>query len=170
MLPHLILAVLILAASPQISRAAGIATISAYAGTWHSHIEHYKTAYSKARVEDTNFRNDCWRSAGYFACDQFVNGPSAALIVFTYDPKGDVYHTYTVPTDGSPAGSGKLIIAGNTWTFPWQDEDNGKKVYARVVNVFRDPNTIEFRSEYSLDNTHWIITGRGIEHRVSTPQ
>lgn len=164
--PVLLAVLFAAAAATPTARAAGIDTISAYAGTWQSHIVHYKTAYSKARTEDTHLRNDCWRSAGYYACDQFVDGPSKALIVFTYDAAHDVYHNYAVPTDGSPASSGKLLIVGNTWTFPWQEQDNGKTVYARVVNIFHDANTIEFREEYSLDQKHWTVTGRGIEHRI----
>ncbi len=163
----LLATMLLLTCAPSVTCAAGIDTISAYAGSWKSHIVHYKTTYSKPRIEDTSLKNDCWRSGGYFACDQFVDGPSAALIVFTYDGKNDIYHTYTVPTDGSPAGSGKLIISGDTWTFPWQDKDNGKTVYERVVNIFHDPNTIEFREEFSLDQSHWTVTARGLEHRTT---
>lgn len=163
----LIAGLLLFTCMPSVIRAAGIDTISAYSGSWRSHIVHYKTAYSKARTEDSRLKNDCWRSAGYFACDQFVDGPSKALVVFTYDAPRRVYHTYAVPTDGSPAASGRLVISGNTWTFPWQDQDKGKTVYARVVNIFRNPDTIEFREEFSLDRKHWTLTARGIEHRTS---
>ncbi|MDQ2866251.1 MAG: hypothetical protein M3R51_08490 [Candidatus Eremiobacteraeota bacterium] len=155
-------------ATVQQIRAAGIDTITAYAGTWQSHVVHYKTAYSKARTETTHLRNDCWRSAGYFACDQFLEGASKALIVFTYDTAHNVYHTYAVPTDGTPASSGKLLIAGNTWTFPWKDTDKGRTVYGRVVNIFSAPNTIEYRQEYSYDKAHWTVTARGTEHRLSS--
>jgi hypothetical protein len=148
---------------------AGIEKIAAYAGTWHSRTVHYKTAYSTARVETASVRNDCWRSAGYYACDQFVNGPSAALIVYTYDAKRDLYHTSAIPPGGSTASSGELKIAGNTWTFPWTDRQKGKIVYARVVNVFRNADTIDFREEFSLDHAHWITTATGVEHRVATP-
>jgi len=152
---------------PSVSQAAGLSTITAYAGQWKSHLVYYATAFSKAHVDDTSLKNVCWRSAGYYACDQFVNGPSKALIVFTYDAPHDIYHTYGIPTDGTPASSGKLVISGNTWTYPWHYRDHGKTVYGRVVNVFRDPNTIEFRQEFSLDQKHWTLTGRGIEHRIS---
>ncbi len=156
------------AALPTIAaRANGIDTVMAYAGTWQSHIVHYKTAYSKARIEDTHLRNDCWRSAGYFACNQFVNGPSKALVVFTYDATRKMYHTYAVPVDGTPASSGTLFISGDTWTFPWTDHDKGKTVYGRVINIFHGPDTIEFRQEFSYDQAHWTVAARGSEHRVS---
>lgn len=149
------------------ARAAGIDTVTAYAGSWTSHIVHYKTLYSKPRTEDSHLRNDCWRSAGYFSCDQIVEGTSKALIVFTFDSKHNVYHNYGVPADGSPASSGTLTIDGDTWTFPWQDTDKGKIVYGRVINIFHGPDTIEFRQEFSFDKIHWTVAARGIEHRTS---
>lgn len=160
-------ALLVLCAATRAASAAGIDTITAYTGSWTSHIVHYKTQYSKPRTEDSHLRNDCWRSAGYFACDQIVEGTSKALIVFTYDPKRNVYHNYAVPTDGSAASSGTLIVQGDTWTFPWQDSDKGKTVYGRVLNIFHGPDTIEFRQEYSFDKAHWIVTARGTERRTS---
>lgn len=147
----------------------GIEKISSYAGTWTSRIVHYATKYSKARVETATVRNDCWRSADYYSCHQFVDGRSSALIVYTYDAKHRLYHTHAIPQDGNPAPSGLLTITGNTWMFPWQDRDGGKTVYVRIVNVFRNPRTIDFRQEFSLDNTHWTKTADGVEHRTATP-
>ena len=152
------------------SDASGIAKISAYAGTWTSRIVHYTTAYSKARVETTTVRNDCWRSADFYVCNQFVKGESVALLVYTYDAKDALYHIQVVPKDGSaPNAPGTLTIVGNTWTFPWQDKDNDKTVYIRIINVFTDPRTIVFHEEFSLDNIHWTKTADGNEHRVPTP-
>ncbi len=67
---------------------------------------------------------------------------SAELIVYTYDPAHRIYHTHAVARDASASTAGVLTIAGNTWTYPWKDSDNGKPVYVRILNVFRDPNTI----------------------------
>jgi hypothetical protein len=71
--------------APEIQKNQGIEKIAAYAGSWSIHIEHLATAYSKASDEHTQLRNDCWRSGGYFACDQYVEGVSKVLIVFTFD-------------------------------------------------------------------------------------
>jgi hypothetical protein len=150
------------AASPQ-----GLDRIVAYKGTWKSTIVHYETKYDKAHSETATVRNDCWRSAGYFACDQFVNGPSKALVVYTYDPARRTYTTYDVPTDGRPASSGTLTIAGNTWIYPWQTKDGGKTTYFRVVNVFRSPATIAYKSQFSADNVHWTTSAEGMERRVA---
>ena len=72
--------------------------------------------------------------------------------MFTYDPKGKTYSTYPIMNDGRAAGHAKLAIEGNVWTYPWEDTENGKTTYFRVVNTFTAPNRIEFRQEYSTDN------------------
>ena len=140
--------------------------IKGYEGTWKGHTVHYATKFSKARVEDATIHNDCWRSGEYFGCHQIVNGTPAAFIVYTYDEAQHLYHIHTVPKDGGDAHAGTLVIDGTTWTFPWQDKDGERTVYARVINVFSDPNTIQYRQEWSYDNVHWTKTADGVEHRV----
>jgi len=93
-----------------------------------SRIVHYRTTYTKARIENLAVRNDCWRSSSYYVCDQFVNGKSAAFIVYTYNASQRLYHLQVISKDGNPPVSGVLTIEGNTWTFPWQYEDKGKVV------------------------------------------
>ena len=61
----------------------GIDTIMSYAGTWKVHGEHFATAYSQAGKEDKTLRNDCWKSGAYVACNQYVDGESKVLLVFT---------------------------------------------------------------------------------------
>lgn len=144
---------------------AGIQKMLAYQGAWKIETEHFATRFSKAAKESSTLRNDCWRSAGYFVCDQFVNGESKDLIVFTYDARDDTYNSYSVPAAGGGGGSGKLTIKGNVWTFPWEDKQDGKTVYFRVVNTFTAPGTIEYRQEFSEDNVHWTVTAKGFEHK-----
>jgi len=146
----------------------GIEKIAAYQGTWKIETEHFNTRFSKAAKESSTLRNDCWRSAGFFVCDQFVNGESKDLIVFSYDAKDDSYGSYSVPAGGGEGGSGKLLIKGNVWTFPWQDKQDGKTVYFQVVNTFTAPGTIEYRQEFSEDKVHWTVTAKGIEHKLET--
>jgi len=144
----------------------GIEKIMAYKGTWKIETEHFKTRFSDAGKESSTLRNDCWRSGGFFVCDQFVNGESKDLIVFTYDAKDDTYNSYSVPADGGGGGSGKLLIKDDIWTFPWERNEDGKSYHFRVVNVFTAPGTIEYRQEYSEDEVHWTLTAKGLEHRV----
>lgn len=149
---------------------AGIEKIAAYQGTWKIETEHFNTRFSKAAKESSTLHNDCWRSAGFFVCDQFVNGESKDLIAFTYDSKDDSFHSYSVPAEGGAGGGGKLLIKGNVWTFPWEQQEAGKTVYFRVVNTFTAPGTIEFRQEFSEDQAHWTLTGKGLEHKLEKSQ
>lgn len=137
----------------------------AYAGLWKTNIDHFDTAYSKASHETTNLRNDCWKSGQYLACRQEVNGESKVLLVFTCTDAGNCT-SYQIPHDGGEPGSGKLLIDGNTWTFPWSVTENGKTTWFRVVNVWSSHDTIEFRQEYSTDNEHWTRMAAGHETRV----
>ncbi len=146
---------------------AGLDRVSAYEGTWNLETQSFDTPFSKAGKESTMLRNECWRSAGFYACNQYLNGESKALIVFTYSAKDDTYTTHPIPAGGGAPGSGKLLIKGNTWTFPWEVKKDGKTTYFRVVNVFTSSDAIDYRQEYSSDQEHWTATQTGHETKVA---
>ena len=55
---------------------------------------------------------------------------------------------------------------GNHWVYSNQHENNGKTVQFRTINEFRNPDYIEWWSEYSTDGgSHWIKMGGGSEKR-----
>jgi hypothetical protein len=140
--------------------------ISAYAGTWRGEIEHQDSEFSKASKASDLIHNDCWRANKFYACAQTVNGAPGALLVFTWDEKAKAYVIYPIPPDGGPAGRGKLVVDGDTWIFPWDQEKDGATIRFRVVNHFIGRDTIEYRQEYSRDGTNWTVIGRGLEKRV----
>jgi hypothetical protein len=144
---------------------AGIEAIRAYEGTWTVSLQYFDTPYSKASNEKNILRNDCWKSGGYFACNQYVNGDSKVLLVFTYNQSKNEYTSYQIPPGGAGPGSGKLLIEGNRWTYPWESGEGQNKTYFRVVNIFTSPDRIEFRQEYSTDQVHWTQMGQGNETR-----
>ena len=146
--------------------AVGIDTIMAYAGTWKVSGERFATAHSDAGKEDTTLRNDCWKSGGYVACNQYINGESKVLLVFTYSDLTKMYTSYPIPKDGEAAGAGRLQIVGNVWTFPWEVSQNGVNTYFHVVNVFKDHDHIDYAQEFSPDNVHWTKMAQGTETRV----
>jgi hypothetical protein len=151
------------AAKPE---ASGVEAIWAYAGTWKTEMEHFDTAFSKAGKESSTLKNECWKSGGYVACRQIVDGDPKVLIVFTCKAGGECT-SYQIPPDGSEAGSGKMTISGNTWTFPWSTAEGGKTTYFRVVNVWTSARTIEFRQEFSTDGKNWTRMASGHETKVS---
>ena len=163
-----LVASLVLACTTAVAKpASGIELIAAYAGIWKADIAHVDTPYSKALHEAYTLRNDCWRSGDFYACHQFVDEESKAVILFGYDAKSNTYATWPISPGADSVHAGKLVIDGNTWTFPWQTSENGKTTWFRVVNVFTDPRTIAFRQEYSYDQVHWISMATGIEHNVA---
>ena len=87
------------------------------------------------------------------------------LLVFTYKG-GDSYGVTYVPADGGHAISGELIVDGSTWTYPGQQNKLGQTTYFRNVNVFTNPDTIEFREEYSTDQQTWTLMAQGRETRI----
>jgi hypothetical protein len=143
-----------------------IAAIRAYEGTWKLKSDTLETPHSKAGHDEKEIRNDCWRSGGYYACNQYVDGDSKILLVFTFDAGKKIYTSYLVPADGRPASSGVLQIQGDTWIFPWENTEEGHVVYYRVVNVFKSPKLIEYRREFSTDKANWTGMDRGTEVKI----
>lgn len=152
------------AATPD--RSTGLDAIHVYEGAWNVTLQHFDTPYSKASTERTTLRNECWRTGSYFACNQFVDGQSKVLLVFTYDAGKNEYTSYQIPSDGAAAGAGKLYIQGNRWTYPWQTGQGTHVTWFRVVNTFEGPDKINYRQEYSKDQVHWTQMGQGGEIRI----
>ena len=163
---RILIAGVVLCACAAAEDPVGIGKIEAYRGTWKIETEHMDTRFSKAAKESSTLRNDCWRSGAFFVCDQFVNGESKDLIVYTYNAQDDTYNSYSMPAGGGRAGSGRLLIKGNVWTFPWERQEGGKTYYFHVVNTFTAAGTIEYRQEFSEDKIHWTVTAKGLEHKV----
>ena len=155
------------AGAPGAPATHGLDVLAAYAGTWKAVIHHLDTPFSKKGEDLYTLRNDCWRSAGYYACDQFVGGESKALLIYTYDKATGVYSSYPLPA-GSTATvhPGTLIVQGNTWTFPWDGTEDGKTTHFRVLNIWSTPDSIQFRQEFSRDGKQWVTMAEGQETRV----
>ena len=144
----------------------GLGKIAAYAGTWKTQTGHFDTLFSKAGKDSAIIRNHCWRSGNYYACHQYVNGDSKALLVFTYDVKDDSYTVYPIVAGDDTVQPGKLLIHGNVWTFPWEAQEKGKTTYFRVINIFTAVDTISHREEFSMDNIHWFPMAQGFEQKI----
>lgn len=153
--------------SPAAKTASGTDPLWVYAGSWSVIIDHFDTPHSKASHEQTALRNACWRDGAYMACNQYVDGDSKVLIVFTSTGTNGTYSTWQIPLRGGEAGAGIMTLEGNTWTFPWQKEEGGKIVFFRVVNVFLSPDRIDFRQEFSVDRINWTQMAHGIETRTA---
>ena len=146
---------------------AGIDAVMAYAGTWKVEGERFATPHSDPGKENSTLRNDCWKSGSYVACNQYVNGESKVLLVFTYNEKQQMYTSYPILPNGEPVSSGRLQIIGNIWTFPWQVTERGSTTFFHVVNVFTSPDHIDYAQEFSNDNVHWTTMAKGSETKIA---
>lgn len=143
-----------------------VRAIWAYSGMWKIETDHFVTAYNKAAAHESSIlRNECWKSGQYVACRQIVNGDPKVLLVFTCADERNCT-SYQIPPDGSEPSSGKLLIDGNTWTFPWSTTEDGKTTWFRVVNVWPSHDAIEYRQEFSTDQQHWTVMASGHETRL----
>lgn len=150
---------------------AGLQRLSAYQGTWDATVQDFDTAYSKAGTSHRTILNECWTSVAFFACGQIVDGKPKALIVYTYDPSRDIYHTYEIPADGGPpSGGGTLMIKGSTWEYPSKFTYKGRSLQVRVINEFVSPSKINFRRQYSEDGHSWITISKGAESKLNSPR
>jgi hypothetical protein len=145
---------------------AGIDAILAYAGTWKVTGERFTTLFSAAGKEETTLRNDCSKIGDYIVCNQYVDGQSKVLIVYTYSDLLKMYTTYPIPRNGESASAGRLQIVGNVWTFPWEVRQGQGMTYFRVVNVFSGSDHIDYVQEFSPDNIHWTPMAKGSETRI----
>jgi hypothetical protein len=143
--------------------AEGIDRMTVLAGTWKTDGQAFDTDFSRAGHDTSTLRNDCWRSGEFYSCDQYVNGKSKALIVFSFNASDGTYNTYAIRSGGAPATSGKLKIDGDTWTYENPQDPGSQPPYFRTVNVLEDFTTIHFAVEYTRDNLHWITMNQGVE-------
>ena len=156
------------ASASAADKAEGISVIWAYNGDWKVESDSLDTAHSKVGHDKSMLHNACWKDGDYLACNQYVDGDSKVLLIFTYSAKDKTYSTYQIPKDGGKPGNGRLEVSGNVWTFPWETTEGDVTTYFRVVNTFTTPDHIEYRQEFSTDKLHWTLMAKGTTIRVST--
>lgn len=149
--------------------AEGVVTFARYAGTWSMELHRLETPYSKPSNETMTLRNDCWHSEIFYVCDQIIDGTPKALIVFFYNADEKRFGTFPITAGSDALHPGDVVVDGNTITFPWQINDNGKGIYMRIVNTFATPDQIDVRQDYSEDGKNWKPIATGVEHRQKAP-
>ncbi len=107
----------------------------------------------------------------FMVCDQQVTAdgkPDHILSLYSYDAAKSAFHFFGLSPSGEHPRIGDVVISndGTRWEYPFKTEISGKPVEFRTVNVFRDPDHVDWWSEYSTDGgTKWIRTGEGKESR-----
>jgi hypothetical protein len=144
-----------------------VSVFARYAGTWKMELTHMQTAYSKPSAENMTVTNDCWRSEIFYVCDQIIDGSPKALIVFFHNAADNRFGSFAITAHSDNLHPGDVRVEGKTIIFPWQINDNGKGVYMRIVNTFTTADTMEFRQEYSLDDSTWVVMAKGVQRKVA---
>ena len=157
---------LMLVVQQVLAEADPMSILSDYSGNWTIDIEHFDTQFSKARIERTLLRNECWRSGSFCSCRQIVDGDEKGLIVYSHDAAKNLILSFPITVGSATAGSGTVLIKGNVLIFPWDDVDDGHPVHFRVINTFTDARHIEFRQEFSQNGEDWVPMARGSESKV----
>jgi hypothetical protein len=140
-------------------------------GTWPLEGKMLDTDYSKATTV-TGVSNCGWSPSRIFMiCDQSLledGKPSRELWVYAFDPEKEAFHFFGMsPTGGRPHSTDLSISPDGThWVYSNQTEIKGKTVQFRTINEFRNPDHIDWWSEYSTDGgAHWVKMGEGKETR-----
>ena len=140
-------------------------------GTWPLEGKMLDSDYSKAMTV-TGVSNCAWSPDHIFVvCDQSImeeGKPSRELSVYVFDPESATFHFYGLSrTGGQPHTSDLTISAdGNHWEYSGKNEIKGKTVQFRTINEFRNPDHIDWWSEYSTDGgVTWVKMGGGSENR-----
>jgi hypothetical protein len=156
------------AAPADSSAVSDVGVFARYSGTWQMQLTKVQTPYSKPSNESMTVKNDCWRSEIFYVCDQIIDGMPKALIVFFHNAEEKRFGSFPITASSDAVHPGDVLVEGNTITFPWQINDNGKTISMRIVNTFTTADTMEFRQEYSEDGQKWTPMATGTEHKVST--
>jgi hypothetical protein len=147
----------------------GAAALGRFVGTWDGTGTFLDGPYSKAGSADA--KTTCaWSNDRLFMiCQQSVvmqGKPSSDVAVYAYDPGAKRYHFYNIGLTN--ANATKLSIEGNTVTYADSFQDGGKTIATRTLNVWRDPQHYQWRSEYSTDGgATWKLMGSGNATRTS---
>ena len=140
-------------------------------GTWPLEGKMVDSDYSKA-LTVTGVSKCGWSPDRVFViCDQSLledAKPSRELSVYVFDPESSTFHFYGLSASGGRPHTSDLIISadGNHWEYANKTEIKAKPVQFRTINEFRNPDRIDWWSEYSTDGgAHWIKMGGGTEKR-----
>lgn len=128
-------------------------------------------ASSDKAADPVHLENHCAKVGEFFACDQVVNGKNMALVVFLplhpLENGGYAYRNQGLGVEGGGSGGwGGLEIVGDRWVYSSEENDSGKKIDHRTVNVFSGNDKIHFEVQRSDDGAKWTTTMSGDEARA----
>jgi hypothetical protein len=110
--------------------------------------------------------NACGRIGALYGCEQTVDGKPGGWILFVPAAERGRWKTqHITPDGGSSDKPGDLAIDGELWTYMGDHEENGVKIWTRVINRFSGPDHIHFEIARSTDGSTWTVLRAGDEAR-----
>jgi hypothetical protein len=110
-----------------------------------------------------------WFAGGFHAvCRREGTGPagkSTELEIFTYDAEAKAYTRYGITSRGMTLFV-KGSLAGNTWTWLWEERTEGTPTTYRIRQVQVSPTYFTLKVDYSVDGGPWIVIEEGKVTRV----
>jgi hypothetical protein len=143
----------------KILQATGIKKLSVFLGSW-------KGENKPGSSNNTNSTTSCsWSINGrYLICDQLIDQAgvrSNNLSIYSYDSLHDSYLLSLVGIPNTEPFSIPITARGDTLIYSGSYMDNGKKIFTRTLNIFRNSSFYIFISQYSTDGDSWTNTLEG---------
>ena len=105
-----------------------------------------------------------WFAGGFHAvCRREGTGPagkSTELEILTYDAEAKAYTRYGINSRGMTLFV-KGSLAGDTWTWLWEETTEGKPTTYRITQVQVSPTYFTFTVDYSVAGGPWIVIEEG---------
>jgi hypothetical protein len=129
----------------------------------------WEVMFSEQKIP-TQLENHCAKTGLFFACEQVVDGKTAALVVYLpgiSTPTGAQEYKTRVLTPAAKGGCdwNRLTIEGDKWFYTWESTDDGKKTFWRNVNTFAGRDRIHFEIQHSPDGAQWTTEKQGNDIR-----
>lgn len=151
----------------QALKTSGLHKLDVFEGTWKSQGDPDGSAATPPSATTT-----CrWSVNGaYMICDQLVDNNGATtnnLSIYSYHPDKDGYELSLVGVPGMAPLSIPITASGDTLFYNSSYTVNGKKTFARTLNVFATASSYRYLVQTSGDGVDWMTTATGRSIKIS---
>ncbi len=155
-------------AQPQPQPGPEVQKLGYYVGTWKTEGE--TTAGPLRSAFKFTETGTCEWFDGKFqlVCRHEGSRPASAvsdLSILAYDAEAKTYTYFTITSLGDTARSTGLV-KGNTWTYAWDGNVEGKPAKFRYVEVHESPAAYTFKTERSIAGGPWRLLESGKATKV----
>ena len=139
---------------------------AAFAGTWKTSGESFKTQYTEGGKDEFTTVRDCWPTRDTLRCVLIKDGKLMAELVFTYNVGSGAYNEAEITPNGRTPGF-TVMVKDNSWTFRQDVTDNtGNALQYELVRTYTSPTAVEYHTEYTRNGKEWIGMAKGTETKI----